>query len=111
MVVVRMLVSYMDSGRGVLRRRSLLAITTIALALVPAAAMAADSPAQHQYGSSLQQLSQSGTGGSVGGGSATGTVGSLPFTGFDVALLAAVAAGLVLAGFLLRRQRPDSSRS
>jgi hypothetical protein len=73
------------------------------LALAPAAAIAA-SPTQHQYGDSLTQLAQGG--GTAGGTGSASSAGGLPFTGLDVALLAAVAAGLVVAGLLLRRQRP-----
>jgi len=46
-----------------------------------------------------------GTGGSSGGGGGTGSVGSLPFTGLDLAMMAAVAAALVGFGLALRRRR------
>jgi hypothetical protein len=76
-------------------------------ALVPAAALAASgSPTDAQYTPVLQQVS-------VGGGgsppSSTGSSGGgLPFTGLDVALLAAIAGGLLLAGLVLRRHRPTT---
>lgn len=81
----------------------------LALALVPATAFAGD-PADAQYDSNLQQLPQGGGGGSAGGldpaaGGGESFVGSLPFTGLDVALLAAVAVALVAAGLVLRRLR------
>jgi hypothetical protein len=59
--------------------------------------------------------SESGTGGLVStgggggaggaGGGGTGSVGPLPFTGLDLAMLAAVAAALVGSGLLLRRRK------
>jgi hypothetical protein len=101
----------------------MIAVAAIAL---PAAALASD-PTADQYGSQLQTLSAgtSGTqtpGGGVGSAanatppvagavSATESGGSsLPFTGFDVGLLAAIAAGLGVAGFMLRRQAREASK-
>ena len=95
---------------------------------LPAAALAAD-PTADQYGSQLQTLSAGSSGTSTPGGGAPGTTatnstppaagapsatqssggGSLPFTGLDVGLLAAVAGGLALAGFMLRRQAREAS--
>jgi hypothetical protein len=85
----------------------LLALTAISFVLVPAAALAA-TPSQHQYVSSLQQLSQGGPGGLPDGSASS--AGSLPFTGLDVLLLAAVAAALLCAGLVLRRGRPEVTR-
>jgi hypothetical protein len=78
-----------------------LALSLLAFALTPVAAMA-QAPTDAQYRPSLQQIA------GTGGGSASGG-GGLPFTGLDVALLAAVAGGLLLAGLVLRRQRPEQS--
>ena len=39
-----------------------------------------------------------------GGTDPSSTVGSLPFTGLDLGLMAAAAAGLVAGGFVLRRR-------
>ncbi len=83
------------------RRLSLFAVALVALALAPATALAASSPTSEQYNSTLQQFS-------TGGGS-SGSAGGLPFTGLDVAVLAAVAAGLLIAGLMLRRHRPTES--
>jgi hypothetical protein len=101
-------------------------VIAVAAIAVPAAAIAAD-PTADQYGSQLQTLS-AGTSGTPGGGapSSTGTSsatpaagapsatdssggGSLPFTGLDIGLLAAVAGGLAVAGFMLRRQAREAS--
>lgn len=90
-------------------RLGVAALTMFSFALVPAVAAAQSNPTDAQYGDSLTQLSQGAAGGGPGGsaGSAdTGAVGDLPFTGLDVALLAAVAAALVLVGLLLRSRRP-----
>ena len=95
----------------------------LTLAFVPGTASAAD-PANAQYNSSLQQLPTAGGGtsciesGSAGSASSGGSseecvsdegggglVGSLPFTGLDVAVLALVAAVLLAAGLILRRRR------
>jgi hypothetical protein len=87
-------------------RRIVVGVTAaFVFVLVPAAALAAGSPTDAQYTPVLQQVS-------VGGGpppsSAGGSGGGLPFTGLDVALLAAIAGGLLLAGLLLRRHRPTT---
>lgn len=117
-------------GRTPFRRLAAVAIAVIAVAAisVPAAALAAD-PTADQYGSQLQTLSAGTSGTQTPGGgapSSTGTSpatpaagapsatdssggGSLPFTGLDIGLLAAVAAGLAVAGFMLRRQAREAS--
>ena len=84
------------------RRLKLMAVSLVAFALAPAAALAETSPTDDQYGPTLQQFSQG-----SGGGTASG--GSLPFTGMDVVILAAVAAGLLVAGLMLRRHRPTQT--
>jgi hypothetical protein len=71
-------------------------------ALALPASAAAQSPTDSQYSSNLQFVAQGGSGGG-------GSTGDLPFTGLDVGLLALVAAGLVVAGLMLRRQRPKKS--
>jgi len=103
----------------------MIALAAIAL---PAAALAAD-PTADQYGSQLQTLSAGSSGTQTPGGGATPSAatnatppaagapsatdssggGSLPFTGLDIGLLAAVAGGLALAGFMLRRQARETS--
>jgi hypothetical protein len=85
------------------RRLVAMAVVAIGVLVVPATALAAD-PTEHQYGSTLDQIS----GGGTDPGEASSSVGGLPFTGFDVALLAAVAAALLIAGLALRRHRPES---
>ena len=80
----------------------------LVLMLVPATAFAGD-PATAQYNSSLQQVSTGGGGSDcpecVEGGGGGDVVGSLPFTGLDVAMLAVVAAVLLAGGLMLRRRR------
>jgi len=86
------------------RRLTLISLTVVAFVLAPAAAMAAgSSPTDAQYNSTLQQFSQGSGGGSASSG------GSLPFTGLDVVALVVVAAGLLVAGLMLRRHRPTHS--
>ena len=117
-------------GQKPLRRLAGVAVAAVAVAVIalPAAALAAD-PTADQYGSQLQTLSAGSSGNSTPSGGAPGTTatnstppaagapsatqssggGSLPFTGLDVGLLAAVAGGLALAGFMLRRQAREAS--
>lgn len=85
------------------RRLKLISLTVVAFALAPAAAFAAGSPTDAQYDSTLQQFSQGSGGGSASSG------GSLPFTGLDVVALVVVAAGLLVAGLMLRRHRPTQT--
>ncbi len=107
----------------------MLALAVLALP-VAATAQTVD-PTSQQYNSTLQTLSTGSSGHSGGGGSpsATNAAGptpsaagspsattssgsSLPFTGLDVGLLAVVAGGLLLAGFVMRRQaREGADRS
>jgi hypothetical protein len=94
---------YRSSLTDVRVRIGLGAMALIVFALAPATAFASD-PTAAQYSSSLSQISQGGTG--PPGTAGSSAAGGLPFTGLDVALLAAVAGGLLLAGLLLRRQRP-----
>jgi hypothetical protein len=99
-----MLTNFPSAFATAAQRVALGATALLVFALAPAAAIAA-SPTQHQYGDSLTQLAQGGGGAGTGSGGGS-AAGGLPFTGLDVALLAAVAAGLTVAGLLLRRQRP-----
>lgn len=104
----------------------MLAVAMLALP-VAASAQTVD-PTSQQYNSTLQTLSTGSSGNTPGGGpsstnnagsptppaagapSAASTGGSsLPFTGLDVGLLAVVAGGLVLAGFMLRRQAREGA--
>jgi hypothetical protein len=89
-------------------RNRLLALSIVAALAAPATAAAAGptpaaSPADAQYSPSSQH----------GGGGATPSVGgSLPFTGFDAGLLAAIGVGLVAAGGVLRwRHRTSEERA
>jgi len=104
-----------------------LALAVLALP-VGATAQTVD-PTSQQYNSTLQTLSTGSSGHSGGSPSATNAAGptpppagspsattssgsSLPFTGLDIGLLAVVAGGLVLAGFVMRRQaREGADRS
>jgi hypothetical protein len=116
-------------GRTPFRRLAATAVAAIAVAAiaVPAAALAAD-PTADQYDSTLQTLSGGSSGTGTPGGAPSNTAtsaaapaagapsatasdagGSLPFTGLDIGLLAVVAGGLTLAGFLLRRQAREAS--
>ena len=105
-----------------------LVLAGLVFTLVPATALAAEpaSPATAQYSSNLQQACPTcvgggeNSGGGVGGGGGTGgggtgtvsstgsgTVGPLPFTGLDLAVLGGIAAALLAAGLLLRRRRVE----
>ena len=121
---------YRNRGRKPLQL-TLIATAMLAVAAValPAAAVAASDPTAAQYDSTLQVVSagSEGPGGSsgspsqstpaapsatpaAGAPSASSAGGSaLPFTGLDVALLAAVAGALGLAGFMLRRQAKEEA--
>jgi hypothetical protein len=109
---------------GAARQLIAVVMTIAAFAAIPALASAQTiDPTTDQYNNVLQQVSRGGTPtappscsdtGSSGSasGSASGScapapeaAGGLPFTGLDVAALAAVAAFLLLAGVALRRAR------
>lgn len=100
----------MNSLSRVRFRIGLLVVGMTALAL-PAAA-SAQSPTESQYSSNLDFVAQGSAGGGPGSSGAAGSAASdpsgLPFTGLDVGLLAAVAAALLIAGLMLRRQRPTN---
>ncbi len=94
------------------------AITTLSLSLIAVLALAApaagaSSVTDEQYGDSASQVAAN-VGGDPGDPSATadpGSTGSLPFTGLDLALMGAAAAGLVGAGVVVHRRavRGESS--
>jgi hypothetical protein len=87
-------------------RRAIVTVVTVAsLVVAPAAFAAGTSPSDDQYKSTLTQISAGGP--HEPSGTAT-SGGSLPFTGFDVGAMAAVAAGLGLAGFAMRRRLQTS---
>jgi len=100
------------------RRRPALWLAGVLVVLTlaaPAAAMAT-SLSHDQYDPKSQQIAATGSGGG-GGGSATtsssggSTIGSLPFTGLDVGVLALAAVALLGAGFALRRLSDPARRS
>lgn len=101
---------YRGSLESARLRLGVAALTMLSFALIPAVAAAQSvDPTDAQYGDSLVQLSQGASGGGPGASADSSSVGDLPFTGLDVALLAAVAAALVLVGLLLRSRRPADS--
>jgi hypothetical protein len=66
---------------------------------VPATALAQQvTPTQEQYDNGVLGVSSGGT-----SSDDSGQIGSLPFTGLDVAAIAAIGIGLVGAGFAVRR--------
>ena len=99
----------------------LLIVAILAALSLPAFAAAQQtSPSDHQYSNSLSQVSTGGeppsanvasgggggeVGGEVasGGGGLGGNVGPLPFTGFDVIAMAAVALAVTGLGLALQR--------
>ncbi len=82
-----------------------LAAALLMVALAAPSAALASSPTHAQYEPKNQQIAATGGGGSTGGPSAPSrsTIGSLPFTGLDVGVLALAAVALLGAGFALRR--------
>jgi hypothetical protein len=99
------------------RRRPaiLLAGVLVVLALAAPAASMAASPSHDQYDPKSQQIAATGSGGGGGGSANTASsgssVGSLPFTGLDVGVLALAAVALLGAGFALRRLSDPARRS
>jgi hypothetical protein len=83
-------------------------VTVAAVGAAPATAFAGD-PSDEQDNSTLTQITAGGPGPDQPGPTATASSeGSLPFTGLDVAAMAAVAGGLGLAGFAMRRRLASS---
>ena len=93
------------SNRSV-RRFCTLLVAMFAFAIVaPAGALAQSiSPTDEEYRQGVLGVAASGGPGDPNGETAGGgTIGELPFTGLDVAAIAAIGAGLVGAGFVVRR--------
>jgi hypothetical protein len=77
-----------------------------ALAAVPGAALAQDDPSAAQYDPPIPQSGVAGGSGSGSSGDSGGlnsNIGSLPFTGMDLIIVAGVAFVLTGTGFALRR--------
>lgn len=101
------------SNRSV-RRFCVLVVAMLGIALAaPAASFAQNiNPTDEEYGNGVLGISAGGNDGDVagtsfsgsgGGSSSGGGISSLPFTGLDVAAIAAIGVGLVGAGFVVRR--------
>ncbi len=83
-----------------------LAAGLLVVALAAPSAALASSPTHAQYEPKNHQIAATGGGGSTGSGPSApsrSTIGSLPFTGLDVGVLALAAVALLGAGFALRR--------
>ena len=99
------------------RRFSALLVAMLALAIaVPAGAFAQsinptdNSPTNEEYNQGVLGVAASGGPGDANG--STSTISELPFTGLDVAAIAAIGVGLVGAGFVVRRAaRPTDKPS
>jgi hypothetical protein len=92
--------NYSKHPKGPMKRIVLLAVSISLLAICllgPGSALASSSSTCQAYNPQLCVVSS----GSAGSGNAGG--GTLPFTGLDVALLAAGGGTLVGAGFVVRR--------
>jgi hypothetical protein len=94
------------------------ALAIIALA-VPSAALAG-SPTRSEYDTTNQQIAAAGGGGGPsegsgpsggGGGSNDAVISGLPFTGFDVGILALASVALLGSGLTLRRLSDPARRS
>jgi hypothetical protein len=101
----------MEKGRRM--RVSLLAVLAVSFVLaLGGTALAQSNPTTDAYGGVLGNETEN-TGSSTGGGTTTNVVGanegSLPFTGFEVGLMALAGIGLVGIGFAMRRgiRRPS----
>jgi hypothetical protein len=87
-----------------------LILAVIALAIPVSAATAAgdcSNPTTSQYGSSNDQFTNC----AAHNGGGEPTIAGLPFTGLDIGVLAIAAAGLLGAGFTLRRLSDPARRS
>jgi hypothetical protein len=73
-----------------------------AFSAVPAA-MAQDDPSAAQYEAPIPESGTAGSSASGGGGGLDSNIGSLPFTGMDLLIVAGVAFVLTGTGFALRR--------
>ena len=95
-----------DASRGLISRLALLVL--IATLAFPALAAAQQTPTDKQYGDTVVQVGQGGNDPSdpsdPGDPSGlSGNVGPLPFTGFDVIAMIAVALAVTGAGLALQR--------
>jgi hypothetical protein len=95
-----------------------LALAIVALA-VPSASLAG-SPTQTEYDTTNQQIAAAGGGGGPsegagpsggGGGGNNAVISGLPFTGFDVGILALASVALLGSGLTLRRLSDPARRS
>jgi hypothetical protein len=92
-----------------------LALAIVALA-VPSASLAG-SPTKSQYETTNHQIAAAGGGGGPShpsgpsGGSNEAVISGLPFTGFDVGVLALASVALLGSGLTLRRLSDPSRRS
>lgn len=80
------------------------------IALAAPSAAIAQSPTHAQYEPQNHQISVGG-GGNGPSAPSNGNIGSLPFTGLDIGVLALAAAALLGAGFALRRLSDPARRS
>ncbi len=71
----------------------------------------AQSPTNAQYETKNHQIAAPSGDDSSGPSAPSNTIGSLPFTGLDVGVLALAAAALLGAGFALRRLSDPARRS
>ena len=92
------------------RRSRLASVFVVAIiaafAAVPAYAQTTDDPSSAQYGAQIPDSGTAGTAASGGSGDPGGlesSIGSLPFTGMDLLIVAGVALVLTGTGFALRR--------
>lgn len=92
------------SNRSV-RRLCTMLVAMFALAIVvPAGALAQSiNPTDEEYRQGVLGVAASGGPGTPSADGGNGTISQLPFTGLDVAAIAAIGAGLVGAGFVVRR--------
>ena len=94
---------------------TVLALAIVALA-VPSASLAG-SPTNSQYDTTNHQIAAAGGGGGPsgsgpsGGGSNEPVISGLPFTGFDVGVLALASVALLGSGLTLRRLSDPARRS
>ena len=93
-----------------------MALAIVALA-VPSAALAG-SPSDSEYDTTNHQIAAAGGGGgpsgsgpSGGGGGNEAVISGLPFTGFDVGVLALASVALLGSGLTLRRLSDPARRS
>ena len=82
-------------------------VLAVAFALAAPAGAQQSAVTDEQYGDTVVQVGQGGQGGDNPGdpsASDPSNVGSLPFTGLDLGLMAVAASGLVAGGIVLRRR-------